>query len=523
MNTEAKKYMQYINTLSQIGIALSAEKDNTALLKKIVSSAMELTHADGGTLYLLTKTHQLSFEIFANRTLKIEPKRVIESDFPISSIPLYDANGQPNLKNIVSSCVLENKTQSIKDAYQENGFDFTGMKNTDKKLGYHSQSFLTIPLRNHENKIIGVLQLINAIDEKTKKIMPFSEESIQLAESLASQAAIALTQKELIQAQKDLFEALIQLIAQAIDEKSIYTSNHCTRVPILALMLADAVNKASSGVFKDFNLTKDQLEELRVASWLHDCGKITVPEYVVDKATKLETLYDRIEVIELRLEILKRDEKIKLLENKIDANKKIITAEYQAVENKWNESREFLRKVNLGGEFLSEADKEKINALAKNNYTVDGIAAPLLSPLDAANLSISKGTLNDKERNVIQNHVSVTQKMLQVLPYPAHLEHVPEIAGSHHERIDGKGYPRGLDKDALSVQTRMLTIADVFEALTAADRPYKKAKSLNEVINIMTSMAKTGHIDPDLFNLFLQENIHRDYAKRFLNPEQIDV
>lgn len=400
------------------------------------------------------------------------------------------------------------------------------MRATDKKLNYYSQSFLTIPLRNHEKKTIGVLQLINALDEKTGKIIAFSEEKISLAESLASQAAITLTQQELIQAQKNLFEAMIQLIARTIDEKSKYTSKHCSRVPIITLMLAEAAEQADNGYYKDFHLTHEEFEELRISAWLHDCGKIVTPVHIVDKATKLEEIYDRIEVIDLRLEILKRDLKIELLEKLIHAlpeEKNILQNNYQIMAQSLDEAKHFLHTVNLGGEFLTDADKDKIKLLAKKNFILNGEMQTLLSEKDVKNLCISRGTLNDDDRAIINNHVSITKRMLSILPYPDYLKNVANIAGCHHERFDGKGYPNGLKGDEISIQSRMLAIADIFEALTASDRPYKPPRTLKETLTIMNDMTKAGHIDPNLFDLFMKEKIYLTYAKEYLNPEQIDV
>jgi len=525
MAENIEKYLRLIETLNKVGVALSVEKNHARLLEMILSSAMDLTHADGGTLYLIYKK-TLSFAFIANKTLHIKPMRAIESDLPITSIALY-VNGQPNLNNVASYCFHKNKTINIADVYQAEGFDFSNTQYVDKRLGYRSKSFLTIPLSNHSNKIMGVLQLINAIDEDTGAIIPFTKETVLVAESLASQASITLINQELIQSQKKLFEAFLQLIAKAIDEKSNYTSNHCSRVPILTIMIANAMNRSVTGPLKDYHLTKDQFDELIIAAWLHDCGKIVTPEYIMNKATKLETLCDRIELINARFEIIKRDICITHLEQLLAANmssKLTIENKYQKQINSLNQSQEFLKKINQGGEFLSEKDREKIRLLAKKySYLEGNHKMSLLSDDDVLNLCISRGTLNDKEREIIQNHVQVTLTMLQVLPYPEHLKNVPEIAGSHHERVDGKGYPRGLSKEQMSIQTRILAIADIFEALTSADRPYKTAKTLKEVLHIMQDMKNNGHIDPDLYDLFVNEKIYLSYAKEYLNPEQIDA
>ncbi|CAN5458884.1 HD family phosphohydrolase [soil metagenome] len=528
MSLNSTNYIEYIDALTDIGIALSAEKNQDMLLEKILVNAMRLTNADAGTLYLLTESQQeLKFLIFSNNALNIQLRKLAYEDAIFQFIPLYEQDQKPNLKNIACCCFFLNKTINIADAYHAKNFDFSGTKAADKKLGYYSKSFLVIPLRNHENKIIGVLQLINAIDETTSKIITFNAENTHLAEALASQAAITLTQQQLISAQKKLFESFIQLIAKAIDEKSAYTSKHCTRVPIITMMLADAVQNTKEGPYKDFQLTSEQLEELRIAAWLHDCGKVTTPEYVMDKATKLAALNDRIEVIDLRFEILRRDLKISILENKLKQYSKetLLDDDYQKSMDILLAEQNFLRWVNIGSEYLSNTDQKKIKEMAKKYHfsNVDGIQQFLLDKHEINNLSISKGTLNKQEREIIKNHVRVTLKMLESLPYPEYLKHIPEIAGSHHERVDGQGYPRGLTRDNMLIQARMVAIADIFEALTAADRPYKKAKTLSETLEIMAKMQKDQHIDSDLYDIFIREKIPWKYAKQYLKKSQIDV
>lgn len=526
INSEFEKmkasYLQHIDALNEIGIALCAEKSYGRLLEKIVDGATKLTNADGGTLYL-KEGNQLTFGVLVNRSLNLNFGFLAQGHAKFKPIPLYYEDNQPNVNNIVSYCVLRNETVNINDAYHNQDFDFSGPKLMDEKLHYHSQSFLAIPLRDHENKIIGALQLINAMDEGSGKIVAFSEENVHLAESLASQAAITLTQHALIAAQKKLFDAFIQLIAQAIDEKSVYTSQHCARVPVIAMLLAEAAQSCQEGSLKNFSLSADQMEELRIAAWLHDCGKITTPEFVVDKSTKLETITDRIEVIDLRFEVLRRDLKIAALEKQLSGVD--LGEGYDLSCAALNQDQAFIRNINAEGkEALSETDQARILSLA-NRYryqTQNDTELPLLTDQEVGNLSVQRGTLTDAERAIIQNHVSVTWKMLTALPYPDYLKNVPEIASSHHERIDGQGYPRQLKGDELSTQARILAIADIFEALTAADRPYKKAKKLSETLGIMENMKRQGHIDPDLFDLFVRDKVYLTYAEKFLNQEQID-
>lgn len=518
------KYLDYINALNEIGIALSSERQSAKILEMILAGSMKFTNADAGTLYLL-EDHVLSFSLFGNNTLKIKPRGMEPGELTIKPIRLYDENGNPNYNNVTSYCALKGKTIKIDNAYETSKFDFSGTRAIDKKLNYKSVSFLTVPLSNHENEIIGVLQLINSIDPENQEIVPFSEEAMQLAESLASQAAIIITQKKLVESHKELFDAFIKLIAKTIDEKSAYTSNHCTRVPIITMMIANALNNEISDAFREHYLSKSDLEELRVAAWLHDCGKVATPENVMDKPTKLSAISDRMEVIKLRLEILRRDMEIELLKkSKISSPKETENIETNEL-NSIKELQSFLAESNKGGERLTEENKQKIRDAAKKfSYTdMVGNIIPLLTQDDVNNLIVERGTLNPQEREIIKNHVKITATMLESLPYPKSLRKVPLIAGSHHEMIDGKGYPKGLKGDQLILQARILAIADIFEALTAADRPYKNAKPLSETLNIMKEMKKNNHIDPDLFDLFVKQKIYLDYAKQYLKPEQIDI
>ncbi|HEX9802824.1 MAG TPA: GAF domain-containing protein, partial [Gammaproteobacteria bacterium] len=307
-----KPLIECIEKLTEIGIALSAEKDTPRLLEMILLGAKELTNADGGTLYSVQEDRTVKMEIMRTDSLDFAMGGTTGKKIPFPPIPLYDEQGNPNLHMVVTNAVLNDTTINIPDAYNAEGFDFSGTRQFDANTGYRSKSFLTVPLKDHEGEIIGVLQLLNARDFDTGEIIPFDEEAERLAGSLASQVAISLTNRRLIADLKLLLESLIHLIATAIDEKSPYTGGHCKRVPILTLMLADAANRASEGAFKDFSMSEDERYELEIAAWLHDCGKITTPEYVVDKSTKLETIYDRIETIDTRYEVLKRDAEIAL-------------------------------------------------------------------------------------------------------------------------------------------------------------------------------------------------------------------
>jgi HD-GYP domain-containing protein (c-di-GMP phosphodiesterase class II) len=515
-----------IDRLNEIGIALSAESDTPKLLELIMMGAKSLTHADGGSLYFL-KNDKLSFEIISNDSLDIQMGGTSGNEITFPPIPLQ-IDGKDNHANVVTHCVLSGETINIADAYNEDGFDFSGTRAFDEKTGYRTRSMLTFPLKDHEQEIIGVLQLINARDVQTGEVIVFSAIDQQLAESLASQAAVALTQRRLISELQVLFESFIRMIASAIDDKSPYTGGHCRRIPVLTMMLAEAAHRSQRGPLKHFEITDKDRYELETAAWLHDCGKVVTPEYVMDKATKLETIYDRINALETRFEILRRDQEIaylrkRLAESGTPENAQAGDDELESRCRQLREDFEFLRKSNIGGEFMSDEDIDRIRRLAKQQWQdADGRDRPLLTDDEVMNLSIKRGTLNDEEREVINNHIVATIKMLESLPFPKNLQNVPEYAGGHHEKMDGTGYPRGLKKEEMSVQARIMAVADIFEALTASDRPYKKGKKLSECLRIMGLMKKDNHIDPDIFEIFIRERVYLDYAEEFLDPEQID-
>jgi len=372
-------------------------------------------------------------------------------------------------------------------------------------------------MRNHDHEIIGVLQLINAIDATTGGVKQFSNDDQQLLESLASQAAIAISNRRLIQQLEELFESLISLINTAIDDKSPYTGGHCARVPALTMMLAEAANHSKRGALKDFNLTDKDRYELKIAGLLHDCGKITTPVHVVDKSTKLQTICDRIHLIDTRFEVLKRDAEIEMLKGKRSP------VEYATNLRQLDSDRDFLRHCNIGSEMMQDADIARVQAIANYQWcNTQGEQVDFLSAEEVENLTIRAGTLTAAEREIINHHIVVTIKMLESLPWPNHLKRVPEYAGGHHERMDGKGYPRGLTREQMSVQARLMGIADIFEALTAKDRPYKEGKTLTESLTILGKFKENGHIDPDLFDVFIREKVYLAYARQFLKPEQID-
>jgi len=524
-----------ISNMSAIGLALSKEKDMDKLLEMILLEAKRISNADGGTLYMMTDDQRLKFSIMITDSLNIHMGGTSGKEIPFYPVKLYMDDGQPNKTMIAANAGLTGDTINIPDAYKAKGFDFAGTKAFDEKTGYRSKSFLTVPLKNHEDEIIGVLQLLNAQDIKTKKVIPFSGNVQKSVEALSSQAAVAITNKNLIKDLEVLFESFIKLIASAIDAKSPYTGGHCSRVPEITMMLAESVNEINDGPFAGIQFTDKEMYELKIAAWLHDCGKVATPEAVVDKGTKLETIYDRIHTVATRFEVLKRDEEIKYLKKQLKIQKDDSLIENQKKEalkkartlylkriKQQDDDKSFIEESNVGGEFMSQDRKDRVNKIASYRWKDNGSPKPFFSEDEIYNLCISRGTLTPEERKIINDHIVVTIDMLEQLPYPKHLRNVPEFAGGHHEKLDGTGYPKGLNHSEMSVQAKIMAIADIFEALTARDRPYKKGKTLSQAMRILGFMKNDAHIDTELFEVFVKEKIYLKYAEAFLDAEQID-
>ena len=519
-----------LEELNEVGIALSKEKDLDRLLEAILVAAKKITNADGGTLY---RRHpedrdRLHFEIIRTASLGIAMGGTTGVKVPFDPVPLRDAHGTENTSMVAAYAVLRDRTVNIADAYVADGFDFSGTKAFDSRTGYRSKSFLTVPMKNHEGEIIGVLQLINSIDRDSGGIVAFNEADQRLAESLASQAAVALTNRLLIVQLEQLFESFVNLINEAIDDKSPYTGGHCNRVPVLTMLLAEAAHEIRSGPLADWRMSDNERYELKIAGLLHDCGKVTTPVHVVDKATKLQTITDRIHLVDTRFEVVRRDAEIEMLRHIAALPPGTQTATLtETLRTRLAEidgDRAFVRQCNVGSEAMSPGDQDRVRGIAvKYRWrNVDGEMADFLTVEEIENLTIRAGTLTSGERQIINHHIDVTIKMLEALPWPRHLRHVPEFAGGHHERMDGKGYPRGLTRDQMSVQARVMGIADIFEALTAKDRPYKKGKTLTESLHILGKFRLNGHVDPDLFDIFVRQRVYLRYAERFLDREQID-
>ena len=572
-----------LEMLVDMGIAMSAEFDINKLSEMILSGAKKLTHAEGGSLYLLDEEEkQLDFKIVLNDRLGFSQGGTSSNPVTLHPVQLYDKDGRENHFNVVTHTFFSKKTENIPDAYDNESYDFSGTREFDELNNYKSVSFLTVPLKlRGSNKVLGALQLINAKNEKTGDIIPFPESIHGFVEALTSSASVAIQNWTLLERQKRLFDDLVRFVASAIDAKSPYTARHCERVPVIAKMIADAAEKSEEPYFKNFKLNKYQKREFETAAWLHDCGKVTTPEYVVDKATKLETIYNRIHEIRTRFEVLLRDARIEKYEAVI-GGKDPETAEAELIEKekRLHDDFAYVADCNIGSEYMSDERLAKLNKIAstewfryfddrlglswseakrhnsldegleeiypireflisdrrehiiaRENWTQESydkynfkfeVPEYLYDRGELYNLSVRKGTLTVEERFKIDEHVAQTIIMLEQLPFSEDLKKVSDYAGRHHETPDGTGYPRKLTSDELTIPEKILAVSDIFEALTSVDRPYKKDKTLSEVIDIMYLMKKAGHIDPDIFNLLLTAGVYKKYGKQFLKPEQID-
>ncbi len=500
--------------IMDINLQLSSELDKSVLFEMILTLTRELTHCEAGTLYILSRDKKsLEFKVVQNDPLNIFMGGT-KDNLTWDSLPLYLNDGSKNKSMVAVVAALENRIINIPDVYNNEEYNFQGTKDFDKTTGYESKSMLVIPLVNHEEDVIGVLQLINKTKISKSKI-PFNEEDEKVIKALASQAAMALTNSFLINSLEDFLNAFVATIAHAIDAKSKHTRNHIGRVAKVANYLAQAIHEDKT-IYKDVSYSENDFRQIELAAWMHDIGKISMPESVIDKSTKLEKMIDRIEFIEERIEILKRDEEIKLLKNKITQE------EYDKNIKNFDDDIKFLKKANIGGEFMKDEDVQRVKQIAQYKYKKEGKEINFLSEDEEFNLCIKKGTLTNDEKSIMNYHAQLSLDMLSSLPFPKKYKDVLNIAANHHEKLNGKGYPRGLGESQLALEDRIMILADIFEALTSNDRPYKDAKKLSEVFKILSFMAKDGEIDGELLKFFHENSVLLKYAKEELFDYQVD-
>jgi response regulator RpfG family c-di-GMP phosphodiesterase len=567
-----------LEMLVKEGLALSNEKQLDKLVTLIFQTAQKLVHADGGVMYLM-EGDELGVELLSLGSESLMLGGL--SEYPAPRVKI-----NPAITSFLSQeSVLRSASESfnsrtmVKSGEGEFTLFPTGLPG--EPFDYPIRSLVAVPIITQRDEILGVIQLFNpgqsAVGSSGDVIDDNPEKFI---ESLASQAAVTLDNRNLVTSLRELFDALVQVVAFSIDAKSPYTGGHCTRVPALAQMLAQAVHETETGPLAEFQLkSDDDWRQLWLAAWLHDCGKVSTPEFVVDKATKLETVYDRIHEIRMRFEVLRRDALIEHYQELIgDEHGAELPEKLQHELLKLREEFEFIARCNLGGEFLNDEELERLKNLGERTWlrhysdrigiseeelwrksatlepdlpVAESLLADKLEHLTARtqkyedivdaegnpmqvpeheynrgeiyNLSIGRGTITAEERFKIIEHTLTGLNMLKQIPFPESLTRVPEIATEHHENLIGTGYPFRKKKEHLSVESRILAVADVFEALTARDRPYKKANSLAEALRIMGRMRDEQHLDGDILDIFLQSGVFRQYAEGYLDAEQLDV
>jgi HD-GYP domain-containing protein (c-di-GMP phosphodiesterase class II) len=516
------KENNYIHLLNEIGYLLSAEKNLHIIMQKILTAAKKITNADAGTFYLLCDDDRsLKFTAVQTDSLNISLSSA-EGTIPWPNLPLYKNDGTQNDINISVSCALNDTLINVEDVYKSKEFNFEGPRAFDIATGYRTKSMLVVPMKNYDGDIIGVVQLINKQDKNGKSVA-FTKDDEDLILSMSSQAAMSITQQKLVQDLENLLDSFIQAIATAIGEKSKYTQGHINRVSEIALDIAYAVNEDKDGLYKDKFFNEDQLKEIDVAAWMHDVGKITTPDHVVDKATKLETIYDRINTVQVKFELLKKEKELEYFKQLTQQNnKELLEKEFTNTLKKIEDDFLFIQTANQGSEFMSGEDIQRVHTISQYQITLNNSKQNILTQNEIDNLCIAKGTLTEDERHIINNHARLSYEILNSLPFPKKLKRVPEIASGHHEKINGKGYPLGLKGDEITFEARILAIADIFEALTASDRPYKNANTLNQSLKILTFMVKDGELDEDLVRFFINNKLYLKYVDNNLLPEQID-
>lgn len=497
---------EHTRKIAAIGVALSAEKDVEKILDMIIGEAMDFTNADGVTLYLVDPDKDvLRFAFVHNRPLgtKLGGK---SASIAWPPVPLTK-DGSPNISNVSAYSVITRESVNIPDVYEVENFDFSGTREYDRKNNYRCKSMLVVPMKDHEGKVIGVLQLINAQVEDGKAPVAFTPDQQEIVESLASQAAVALNNARLVRDLEALLDSLVTVIGTAIDEKSPSTGGHVRRVAKLAMDIARAINESKEGRFADVCFDEDQLKEIWIAAWLHDLGKIGTPGWLLDKSTKLSRVTDRSELIRLRYEIAKLNVQLEAIRSEPGCPRAAVEKSQQKKLMELDEEREFVLRWN---DPERSPDDETISRLKKIAWEKG-----TLTDDELKNLCIRKGTLTPEERQIIENHVIVTERMLKKLRLPKSLAGVPSYAGGHHEMLDGHGYPKGLKRDEIPLQTRILAIADIFEALSA-ERPYKKPVSFQKTLSILKSLADEGKLDVDVIQTAIKGGVFASYVKRDL-------
>ncbi|MFI3241981.1 MAG: HD domain-containing phosphohydrolase [Alphaproteobacteria bacterium] len=543
-----------VDKILGLNLDLVLEQDENVVFKNVIETILDLCNCDAGYLFSIEDDY-LSLKYLTIKSKKIEKKGLdAEAVYPLTFLP--DVRKKA-LKTAAQIAAVNNEIVNIDNIELYPNIDVNPIRELDGALDYQTNSLLAVPIINREAEVVAVALFINTKDERGNYIQ-FTQRHINIIKSVLSNVALLLENKKTSKDYAQLLESFIEVLAKAIDYKSPYTGVHCQRVPIITRMLTSAVLEDDSPAFEGFSLSEKDWYALHIASWLHDCGKVTTPEYILDKSTKLETIYNRIHEIRNRFEILRRDAKIACLE-KTQKNPELkdrFQMQYAREIDKLEEEFELVARCNTGDVDLTPEDLRKLEKISKKTFTryfsrTKGLSWAELNNIvnkdafnhsgieqliqnradqkygkfnlgELYNLSIMRGTINKEERDKINEHIVMTIDMLKSIPFPKELSNVVEYAGGHHEKVDGTGYPNGLKGNEMSIPTKVMAIADIFEALTSVDRPYKEPKKLSEVLSIMQKMKNSGHIDPDIYEVFIKSKVYLDYAKQYLAESQVD-
>ncbi len=544
-----------LSDLLALNMAIAKDTDTGILVEKVMRVAAKAASADGCFFFEIGQDKYMSLTYSNIKSLRERQVGFDNLDF-FEPVALGDIKNKSS-KRPAEICALNREIINTDNIYKDDDMDTGFISGFDYKHDYATVSVLALPLIDRKDNLIGVAQFINAMDNNGK-VINFTTDTVNILLSICQLLTVVLENKGLREAYSQLLESFIEVLARAIDAKSPYTGSHCQKVPIITRMLATAATEETEGPLKDFEMSDDDWYALHIASWLHDCGKVTTPEYIVDKATKLETINNRIHEIRNRFEILRRDAHIAYLQKRLNDvdSKENLQAEFVARVKQLEDDFAFVAWCNTGDNEISKADQKRLDEIGNKTFTRyfnrmlglswaerNAITAPeiynhpcqeqLLQDRpdhlidgynrgELYNLKIKQGTINKEEREKINDHIVVTIDMLKALPFPKELSNVVEYAGSHHEWVNGKGYPNHLTGEQMSIPAKIMAIADVFEALTAKDRPYKEPKKLSEVLRIMQEMKNIGHLDPDLYRVFITHKVYLDYAEQYMKKEQIE-
>lgn len=511
-----------LRELINISRILGSNKTFPERFMEMVMALSEVADADGGSLYIYdNKVEKLKATVFYNKILGVNS--TVETFDPLRikglvEVALRDDEGKVASETPTVACFVDKETVIVKDVATNHRFDFRNTRKFDEQNNYKTKSMIMLPLQAHDGRVVGVLQIINPGEAC------YAQENRSFLRALGSQAGIALNNALLVNEAQDLLNALVNMVVVAIDQKSSHTAGHCIRVTELTMMFADALAEHKEGKFAGFSLTKEERRELYLAALLHDVGKVITPTHVLEKSTKLQYLNDRIGLLHERLRAWEHSQVYKILINKLEqAGEHKLLAEVQA-EVDADEDIDFLHKVNTNEVQMDDGTLARLEEIAARQFDENaGEEHTLIDSFDLENLKIKRGTLNNEERKIIEEHVTLSIKLLSSIPWPKNLERIVEYAGAHHENINGTGYPNKITGDMMSIPARILGIADRFEGLSAPDRPYRKTKmTLSGALRIMGFMRKDGEIDPDLMDFFLEQKIYMAYAKKHLPDELID-